>query len=94
MRVTGGSNKRVSLAALLRGKPGCRTRLIYRVHADHGHGKDRRQGFTDAFLASAGLDLAPFRKPPVRPCAAGRPRADYVSFTLRRIHLDRPGGVP
>jgi hypothetical protein len=41
------------------------------MHSDHGHGKDRRQGFTDAFLASAGLDLAPFRKLPVRPCAAG-----------------------
>jgi hypothetical protein len=57
--MTGGSNKRVLLAALLCAKPGCRTRLTYRVHADHGHGKDRRQGFTDAFHASAGLDLAP-----------------------------------
>ena len=30
--VTGGSNKRVSLAALIAVKPGCRPRLIYRVH--------------------------------------------------------------
>jgi len=32
--VTGGSNKRVSLAALIAVKPGQRPRLIYRVH--HG----------------------------------------------------------
>jgi hypothetical protein len=31
--VTGGSNKRVSLAALLCIKPGRRPRLIYRVHS-------------------------------------------------------------
>jgi hypothetical protein len=93
--MTGGSNKRVLLAALLCAKPGCRTRLTYRVHADHGHGKDRRQGFTDTFHASADLDLAPFPKLPVRPCAAGRQRAaDYVSFTLRRIHHDRSDGAP
>jgi hypothetical protein len=29
VRVTGASNKRVSLAALIVVKPGCRTRLIY-----------------------------------------------------------------
>jgi hypothetical protein len=31
--VTGGSSKRVSLAALIAIRPGCRPRLIYRVHA-------------------------------------------------------------
>jgi hypothetical protein len=32
VKVTGGSNKRVSLAALIAIKPGHRPRLIYRVH--------------------------------------------------------------
>jgi hypothetical protein len=44
VKVTGGSNKRVSLAALICIKPGCRPRLIYRVHHGRGHGKDRRKG--------------------------------------------------
>ena len=47
VRVTGGSNKRVSLAALIAVKPGCRPRLIYRVHARRERGKDRRKGFTE-----------------------------------------------
>jgi hypothetical protein len=47
--VTGGSNKRVSLAALLCIKPGCRPRLIYRVHRRRG--KDQRKGFTEAGYA-------------------------------------------
>jgi hypothetical protein len=37
-RVTGAGNKRVSLAALIAVKPGCRPRLIYRVHAGRGRG--------------------------------------------------------
>ena len=31
VRVTGGSNTRMSLAALIAVRPGCRPRLIYRV---------------------------------------------------------------
>jgi putative transposase len=57
VRVTGGSNKRVSLAALLCARPGQRPRLIYRVHAGRGHGKDQRKGFTEADYARL-LDTA------------------------------------
>ena len=52
VRVTGGSNKRVSLAALIAVRPGCRPRLIYRVH--HGRRRsrdDQRKGFTEADYA-------------------------------------------
>jgi hypothetical protein len=49
--VTGGSNKRVSLAALIAAKPGHRARLIYRVHAGGRHGKDQRKGFTETDYA-------------------------------------------
>ena len=55
--MTGGSNKRVSLAALLCARPGQRPRLIYRVHAGRGHGKDQRKGFTEADYARL-LDTA------------------------------------
>jgi hypothetical protein len=48
--VAGGSNKRVSLAALIAIKPGCRPRLIYRVHHSR-RGKDQRKGFTEAGCA-------------------------------------------
>jgi len=44
VRVTGGHNTRVSLAALIAVKPGQRPRLIYRVH--RGRPGDRRKGFT------------------------------------------------
>jgi transposase len=53
--VTGGSNKRVSLAALIAIKPGCRPRLIYRTHTSRG--KDRRKGFTETGYARL-LDAA------------------------------------
>ncbi len=53
--VTGGSNKRVSLAALIAVKPGCRPRLIYRVHARRRG--DKRQGFTETGYARL-LDAA------------------------------------
>jgi hypothetical protein len=49
--VTGGSNKRVSLAALIAVKSGQRPRLIYRVHPGRRPGKDRRKGFTEADYA-------------------------------------------
>jgi DDE superfamily endonuclease len=54
--VTGGSNKRVSLAALIAIKPGCRPRLIYRVHRGR-RGKDQRKGFTENGYAQL-LDAA------------------------------------
>ena len=53
--VTGGSNKRVSLAALIATRPGCRPRLIYRTH--RGHRADRRKGFTETDYARL-LDAA------------------------------------
>jgi putative transposase len=46
VKVTGGSNKRVSLAALIAIKPGHRPRLIYRVHKARRRG-DQRKGFTE-----------------------------------------------
>jgi len=49
--VTGGSNKRVSLAALIAIKPGHRPRLIYRVHRGQRRRGDRRKGFTEADYA-------------------------------------------
>jgi transposase len=55
--VTGSSNKRVSLAALICVKPGQRARLIYRVHHGRGHGQDRRKGFAEADYARL-LDAA------------------------------------
>jgi putative transposase len=44
--VTGGSNKRVSLAALIAVNPGQRPRLLYRVHRGPRKG-DKRKGFTE-----------------------------------------------
>jgi putative transposase len=55
--VTGGSNKRVSLAALIAIKPGCRPRLIYRVHKSRRRRNDQRKGFTEADYAQL-LDAA------------------------------------
>ena len=55
--MTGSANKRVSLAALVCVKPGQRPRLIYRVHRDRNHGKDRRKGFTETDYARL-LDAA------------------------------------
>jgi putative transposase len=45
--VTGGSSKRVSLAALIAVRPGQRPRLIYRVHARRGPPGEKRKGFTE-----------------------------------------------
>ena len=55
--MTGGSNRRVSLAALIAVKPGHRPRLIYRVHHARRAGKDRRKGFTETDYARL-LDAA------------------------------------
>ena len=57
VKVTGSRNKRVSLAALLCIKPGCRPRLIYRVHHGRGRGTDRRKGLTETDYARL-LDAA------------------------------------
>ena len=54
--MTGGSNKRVSLAALLCIKPGRRPRLIYRVHHNRRR-NDQRKGFTETDYARL-LDAA------------------------------------
>ena len=49
MTVTGGSNKRVSLAALIAVKPGHRPRLIYRTRTRRPG--DRRKGFAETDYA-------------------------------------------
>ena len=54
--MTGGSNKRISLAALIAIKPGQRPRLIYRVHKIRRRG-DQRKGFTEMDYAQL-LDAA------------------------------------
>ncbi len=53
--MTGGHNTRVSLAALIAVKPGCRPRLIYRVHRRRAG--DKRKGFTETDYARL-LDAA------------------------------------
>ena len=53
--MTGGSNKRVSLAALIAVKPGQRPRLIYRVHRRRAG--EKRKGFTEPDYARL-LDAA------------------------------------
>jgi hypothetical protein len=57
VKVTGGHNSRVSLAALIAIKAGQRPRLIYRVHRKRAGSKDRRKGFTEADYAAL-LDAA------------------------------------
>ena len=49
--MTGGSNKRVSLAALIAVRPGQQPRLIYRVHHGRRSRDDQRKGFTEADYA-------------------------------------------
>ena len=55
--MTGGSNRRVSLAALLCTKPGQRPRLIYRVHHARRRRTGQRKGFTETGYARL-LDAA------------------------------------
>jgi transposase len=57
VKVTGTSNKRVSIAALIAVKPGCRPRLVYRVHTSAGRGATRRKGFSETDYARR-LDAA------------------------------------
>jgi hypothetical protein len=49
--VTGGRNTRVSLAALIATRPGCRSRLIYRTRTGRRPGRDQRKGFTETDYA-------------------------------------------
>jgi len=57
VRVTGAANSpRLSLAALIAVKPGCRHRLIYRTHTGRRRG-NRRKGFTETGYAHL-LDAA------------------------------------
>jgi hypothetical protein len=62
VKVTGGSNTRVSLAALIAVRPGHCHRLIYRVHA--ARGQDRRKGFTEADYARLPAGRCASRSPP------------------------------
>jgi transposase len=57
VKVSGGSNRRVSLAALVCIKPGQRPRLIYRVHRARRRRNDPRKGFTETDFARL-LDAA------------------------------------
>ncbi len=67
VRVTGDSNKRVSLAALIRIKPGQPRQM--QSQPAHRAGKARlkrmqyRPGLLSGFLASTRLDLTPFCNP-------------------------------
>ena len=54
--VTGGSNTRISLAALIATRPGCQPRLIYRTHLG-GRLDGQRKGFTETDYARL-LDAA------------------------------------
>jgi hypothetical protein len=57
VKVTGGHNSRVSLAALICVRPGCAPRLIYRVHRRRARSRERRKGFTETDYAGL-LDAA------------------------------------
>ena len=57
MKVTGSSNRRVSLAALIAIKPGRQARLIYRVHHPGSRHGDPRKAFTETGFAQL-LDAA------------------------------------
>jgi hypothetical protein len=57
VKVSGGSNRRVSLAALVCIKPGQRSRLIYRVHYARKRRNDPRKGSTETDFARL-LDAA------------------------------------
>ncbi len=76
--VTGGHNTRVSLAALIAVKPGCRPRLVYRVHRRRAGEKrtqltalartrlrrmQYRTGLLEGFIAGTRLDFSPFCNP-------------------------------
>src|SRR5438552_1751061 len=51
VKVTGGHNTRVSLAALIATRPGHQTRLIYRTRTGRRHGQAQPKGFTETDYA-------------------------------------------
>ena len=55
--MTAQGSKRVSVAALVCARPGCRARLIYRVHDGRSPRTGRRKGFTETDYAHL-LDAA------------------------------------
>ncbi|HEX3732197.1 MAG TPA: transposase, partial [Mycobacteriales bacterium] len=55
--VTGGSNKRISVAALIAVRAGQEPRLVFRVRAGRRRDKDKRKGFTESDYARL-LDAA------------------------------------
>jgi putative transposase len=57
VRVTAHNSPRLSLAALICTKPGCRPRLIYRTHTGRRAGTGQRKGFTETDYARL-LDAA------------------------------------
>ncbi|KPC61344.1 hypothetical protein ADL29_24860 [Streptomyces chattanoogensis] len=57
VRVTAAGTRRVSMAALVCTKPGCRPRLIYRTLVDRGPRRGRRKGFAEIDYARL-LDAA------------------------------------
>jgi transposase len=60
VRVTAANSPRLTLAALVATRPGCRPRLIYRAHPGRrggGRNHDRRKGLTEADYARL-LDAA------------------------------------
>jgi hypothetical protein len=63
--VTGGHDTRVSLAALIAIRPGCRPRLICRTH--RARRVDKRKGFTETDYARF-LDAAQAARRPVVLC--------------------------
>jgi hypothetical protein len=91
--VTGGSNERVSVAALIAIKPGQHPRLIYRVHQNRRHrGEDQRKGFTETDYAAL-LDAAHQRLAgPLRPGRAGKARrcAAEVDGQQRTLYRRSP----
>jgi len=59
VKVTAAANKRLSLATLIAVKPGCRARLIYRLHTG-------RKGFTKVGYAPAAGRRTPAARRPAR----------------------------
>ena len=51
VRVTARNNPRLSVAALICAKPGCRPRLIYRTHTGRRRLPGQRKGFTESSYA-------------------------------------------
>jgi hypothetical protein len=83
--VTGGSNKRMSLAALIAVKPGCQLRLIYRTHT-RGRGSDSRKGFTETDYAP----LAAARQQPGGPLVVVWANLNaHVSATIAKLAAAR-----